>query len=231
MCHKGYIEEIIKRYDLSNIHLVDVVDYELRLRFHDAKRNTGVKLSWYDSPNFLLTFSEIESDFKEKKYHLMGNFYKKQRKRFNILVDKNLKPVGGKWSFDDQNRKKLPKNINLPSSNKLRYDQKIFNKSIEKINLNFNENIGNLDGFNYPCTRESAKTSFENFLTDRLEYFGPYEDAITNSDSSLFHSVLTPYLNIGLINPKEIMHLLLEYSREIPIPINSIEGALLDLYS
>ena len=66
LLHEGYIEEIVKRYDLSNIHLVDVVDYELRSRIRDAKRNTGVKLSWYDSPNFLLTSSEIESDFKEK---------------------------------------------------------------------------------------------------------------------------------------------------------------------
>ena len=224
LCHKGYTEKIIEKYDISNIHLADVVDYELRRRIYTARKNTGVRLTWYDSPNFLLTQNEVESEFKDKKFHFMASFYKKQRRRFNILLDENLKPTGGKWSFDDQNRKKLPKNINIPGPNKLEYDQDIFNDSKKKIKLFFDKNIGDLDGFNYPCNHESAKISFEYFLTNKLEYFGPYEDAISKTDSSLYHSVLTSYLNIGLINPKEIIELLLEYLQERSIPINSLEG-------
>ena len=104
-----YTTTLIKDHEISKIHIAEVVDYELNIRIKDASKKTGAKITIYDSPNFLLNNTDVKNDFSNKKFYFMANFYKKQRKRYNILLDSNDQPTGGKWSFDDQNRKKLPK--------------------------------------------------------------------------------------------------------------------------
>ena len=101
--------EILNKYKVKTLHLVDVIDYELENRIRSAAKQCGVLISWHDNPNFLLNNSDVLSDFSNKKRHFMANFYKNQRKRFDILIDDDGNPKGGKWSFDDENRKKLPK--------------------------------------------------------------------------------------------------------------------------
>jgi len=219
-----YTTSLIKDHEISKIHIAEVVDYELNKRINNASKNMGVKIIRYDNPNFLLNHTDVQNDFANKKFYFMANFYKKQRKRYDILMDPNNKPTGGKWSFDDQNRKKLPKNIYLPSDLKIDFDNDLFIESVKKLETNFPNNLGNIEGFNFPCSHEHALKTFENFLDNKLELFGPYEDAIPKINSSLFHSVLTPYLNIGLINPKEVINLVLEKAKESKIPINSLEG-------
>ena len=219
-----YTTTLIKDHEISKIHIAEVVDHELSIRIKDASKKTGAKVTIYDSPNFFLNTTDVKNDFADKKFYFMANFYKKQRKRYNILLDSDNQPTGGKWSFDEQNRKKLPKNISLPNEFKIDFDADIFTKSVNKVETNFSNNLGNTRDFNFPCSHEHALESFENFLDNKLELFGPYEDAIPKINSNLFHSVLTPYLNIGLINPKKVIELVLEKSREKTIPINSLEG-------
>ena len=219
-----YTTTLIKDHEISKIHIAEVVDYELNIRIKDASKKTGAKITIYDSPNFFLNNTDVKNDFSNKKFYFMANFYKKQRKRYNILLDSNDQPTGGKWSFDDQNRKKLPKNISLPDEFKIDFDNDLFTKSVNRVESNFPNNLGNIRDFNFPCSHEHALEAFENFLDNKLELFGPYEDAIPKINSNLFHSVLTPYLNIGLINPKKVIELVIEKSQEKAIPINSLEG-------
>ena len=204
-----YTTTLIKDHEISKIHIAEVVDYELNIRIKDASKKTGVKITIYDNPNFFLNNTDVKNDFANKKFYFMANFYKKQRKRHNILLDSNDQPTGGKWSFDEQNRKKLPKNISLPDEFKIDFDNDLFTKSVNRVESNFSNNLGNMRNFNFPCSHEHALESFENFLNNKLELFGPYEDAIPKINSNLFHSVLTPYLNIGLINPKKVIELVM----------------------
>ena len=122
----------------------------------------------------------------------MANYYKKQRKRFNILIDENDQPQGGKWSFDAENRKKLPKTIVVPPVKKLSYSDKTFNKNKMIIEQKFSQNPGEINHFNYPVSRSQALNAFETFLVERLELFGDYEDAISVDHNVIFHSLLTP---------------------------------------
>ena len=219
-----YTTTLIKDHEISKIHIAEVVDYELNIRIKDASKKTGAKITIYDSPNFFLSNTDVKNDFANKRFYFMANFYKKQRKRYNILLDSNDQPTGGKWSFDEQNRKKLPKNISLPDEFKIDFDNDLFTKSVNRVESNFSNNLGSMRDFNFPCSHEHALEAFENFLDNKLELFGPYEDAIPKINSNLFHSVLTPYLNIGLINPKKVIELVIEKSQEKAIPINSLEG-------
>ena len=93
------------------MHICDIVDFELRKRIDNASRKLNVTVKWYQNPNFLLSQTDVDNDFKGKKRHFMANFYKKQRKRFDVLMDSDGNPRGGRWSFDLDNRIKLTKNL------------------------------------------------------------------------------------------------------------------------
>ncbi len=219
-----YTSWLIKKYSIDVIHVADVVDYELKNRIEKAALDCSTLLKWYDNPNFLLTQSDVNNDFLGKKRHLMANFYKKQRRRYDILLEADGSPIGGAWSFDAQNRKKLPKVINIPSELEIKYNQDELARSKSFVKKYFSENHGNLEGFNYQVDHEQARRSLEYFLSNKFELFGPYEDAVSKIDSNLFHSVLTPYMNIGLITPIEVIERVNYFAKEHKIPINSYEG-------
>ena len=221
---KDYNRVMLKKLDASEIYLAELVDYTLEKRLCLVAKSLGVKIRWFDSPGFILNGPDIENDFKNKKKHLMNSFYIKQRKRLNILIDEDQNPVGGKWSFDFENRKKLPKDIIIPPIPQIQYKADELQASVQVINKNFKNNLGTIEHFNYPISRDQAKISFANFLEKRFKSFGPYEDSISSEENYIFHSVITPYLNIGLLTPKEILDETIDYAKEFSIPLNSLEG-------
>ncbi len=223
---ESHTEWIIKRFGIEVMHIVDVNDFELHRRIELASTKLNVSVKWYENPGFMLNQSDVISDFRGKKRHFMANFYKKQRKRFDILMDSEGKPTGGKWSFDSENRKKLPKGIDIPETIKSDNSFDEINRSDAFITKYFNSNPGEIEGFNYPLDHSQAIKSLDHFLTKKFKLFGPYEDAITQVDSTLFHTVLTPYLNIGLITPKEVLNRIIDYAEQHDIPINSYEGLI-----
>jgi deoxyribodipyrimidine photolyase-related protein len=175
----------------------------------------------YDTLNFLVTEELLKKNFKKKYNH--QKFYKWQRIRLNILVDKDNNPIGGKWSFDEENRKKLPKDISIPNILKLKYESNIYvNEAKEYVNKHFSKNYGSLDNFIYPINHSDSKKWLLNFIEKKFKLFGIYEDAESMKDPFLFHSVLSPMMNIGLITDREVLDIVLKYKDSIPI--NSFEG-------
>ena len=174
--------------------------------------------------NFLineeLIYKNKDKFYNGKKYNHL-NFYKWQRKRLNILIEKDGKPTGGIWSFDKENRKKIPKNIIIPSILKL-INNKYIEESKKYIERYFNNNYGSLENFIYPINHEDSKKWLLYFLKYKFEKFGIYEDAESNKDPFLFHSILTPMMNIGLITDKEVLEIVMKYQNKVPI--ESFEG-------
>jgi deoxyribodipyrimidine photolyase-related protein len=177
--------------------------------------------------NFLVSEKFLEKNidtfFKNGKYSHQ-NFYKMQRLRLNILIKNDgLSPIGGKWSFDTENRKKLPKNIEIPEVLKLKYiNNKFIVESKEYCNKYFLNNYGTLDNFIYPINHIDTIKWLNDFLKRKFENFGIYEDAESERDPFLFHSVLSPMMNIGLITDKEVLEIVLKYENKVPI--ESFEG-------
>ncbi|MFM7859803.1 MAG: cryptochrome/photolyase family protein, partial [Candidatus Nanopelagicaceae bacterium] len=130
-------------------------------------------------------------------------FYKGQRVRLNILINNKQEPIGGKWSFDEDNRKKLAHTISIPNLKKFKSSKYL--KNIKDIILKyFDDHPGELDSFNYPTSRDEVLDLLENFLDKKLLNFGDYEDSITQQSHTVFHSVLSPFLNLGLITPHHL---------------------------
>jgi len=218
---KGVFAQLSKA-KADTVHYVDTNDYLLERRLQRYAKANGIDLKKYDSPGFLTTVAELNLMFAKEKKYLMASFYVKQRKRLNILVDDDA-PVGGQWSFDADNRKKLPKGMKLPVVYAPR-ENEFVNEAKQYVNEKFNKNYGEINSFSWPVTHDEAEKVLDDFLLHRMKDFGAYEDAIAKSESIIFHSVLTPALNTGLLTPQQIIDKTFELHKKLNFPLNSLEG-------
>lgn len=218
----NYLTTIFNKVKVKSFHYADVTDFILEKRIRRMSANLEKPAIRYDSPMFLTSEKFFREFFANQKSYLMASFYIEQRKRLNILID-NDKPVGGKWSFDEENRKKLPQNLPIP---KIKFPEPsdFVIEAIEYVEKNFPNNPGNSFDFQYPVTFEQADDWLNDFLENRLNLFGDYEDAIDKKENFLFHSILTPMLNSGLLTPEEVVEKTLKISKTKKIPLNSLEG-------
>lgn len=167
--------------------------------------------------------AEVEDFFSKKKTYFQTDFYTWQRKQRNLLLDEQQKPLGGKWTFDAENRLKFPKQEKVPVI-LFPKENKFIKEARSYVEKHFPNNYGNLDSFIYPVTHQEAGQWLHEFLETRFEKFGVYEDAMVAKEHFLYHSVLTPMLNIGLLNPKRIVEAALQTASQKNIPLNSLEG-------
>jgi deoxyribodipyrimidine photolyase-related protein len=194
-------KKLAQKYQLT---IIDPLDIKLRKKLPKS----SIIL---ESPGFL------GGTLQKSTRYRMATFYQEQRKRLNILV-KNGKPTGGQWSFDEENRKKLPKNHTIPPLST--YSNKHIKEAFTYIEKNFKNNPGTPHDFMYPVTHTSAQQWLKKFIQERLHDFGTYEDAIAQNEPFIYHSLLSPLLNIGLLTPEHVITEVLKAKA----PINSTEG-------
>lgn len=173
----------------------------------------------YDSPNFMLSNKLCEEYRKKTKNFFFNAFYMWSKKQLDILP--SIK------SQDKENRKTLPKGITIPKLPKIKQSQYI-SEAITYVKSNFNNNYGDLEDFNYPISREEAKKWLSHFIQKKFKVFGDYQDFIDEDESFLFHSILSSSINIGLINPSEIIEEIMKIKSKIPL--NSFEGYVRQLF-
>jgi len=215
----------IATHGMSRIFVGEVVDFVLAKRIELACAEANISLTWLTSPGFINT-SEENSHYRQgKKRWYMADFYKWQRQRLGILVDSDNKPLGDKWSFDEENRKKIPKkkltqlpDLTFPPQNAYSTEAKSY------VKKHFSESLGEKAELLYPTTHNDARKWLDEFLNRRFAEFGPYEDAIVEDENWLYHSVLTPMLNTGLLTPTQVVEEALNYAVEFKPPIASVEG-------
>ena len=214
----------LKKEGVSEIHYIDPVDDWLESRIEETCRENKIKTIKYDNPKFLNTTKEIEVYFRDRKKFFQTDFYIDQRKRRGLLLDGKGKPMGGKWSFDSENRKKYPSGkkapeVQLPDNNPFWEEAVVYTKK------NFSENYGKLSEKPiYPISFEDSRAWLKQFLEKRFYEFGPYEDAIVAKKNFLNHSLLSPLMNAGLLTPEEVLDEAINYAAGNDIPLNSLEG-------
>jgi len=208
----------------KKVVVAELNDFSLEQRLRRATSDHGLELQELDTPGFINCMSENRSWREGRKRWFMADFYQWQRKRLDILMDDG-KPVGGQWSFDEDNRKKLPKAelAALPQLPTIKRSA-LISEAIASVESQFPDAPGHLDRWHYPVTHASAEAWLDTFLEQRFEKFGPFEDAIAAGQNWIHHSVLTPMLNTGLLTPKQVVDKALAYASENDIPLNSVEG-------
>ena len=217
------LETILIKNKANLIHYFTADDYLLERRINRFIKKYNIQSQRHENPNFINTQKEVSDLLKAQKKYFMASFYSESRKLHKILVEGDNKPVGGKWSFDADNRKKVPKGTAIPSY-KLPSDDDYIEEAKKYVNTYFSNNYGEINLFYYPITHLKAEEHLKQFIQERFDLFGDYEDAIVKEEHWLWHSVLTPMLNIGLLCPKQIINEVLESHTTQNFPFNSLEG-------
>ena len=225
---KHTCNEIIKLFgNKHTLHIIDPVDHLLESRIKLMGKKFNIEM--YETPAFLSETSDLQEYIDKfnpelKKRFLQQSFYIWQRHRLNILLDKNNKPVGGSYSYDSQNRSPIPNRSfdSFIEKNKIKitnktYDNKYYKEAIQYCSDTFENHYPNLfepdNIYNVPITHKDTITHLKLFVRERLKYFGTYEDAIDNKTDNviMFHSMISPQLNNGLITPNIVLKYILDY--------------------
>ncbi len=191
-----------------------------RLRALCAKLQ--VALTELPSPKFLTSRPEFKTHLARVKKPFMKTFYEERRRHSKLLMDEKGKPIGGKYSFDADNRKRLPKGTTPPPVPRLSPSGHVTDVAalVERL---FPDHPGDTKNFWPAVTRADAKKLAGDFFQHRLALFGDYEDALDPNSDFLFHSVLSPYMNIGFLPPAVLMAQVPKLV-EKTAPLNSLEG-------
>lgn len=212
----------LKKEKVDTIHIIDPTDNWLEKRIKLVSKELNIK--WYENPLFINTKHELSTFFKpSKKKFFQTSFYKDQRIKRNILMLQG-EPVGGKWTFDSDNRKKYPKD-KIPPSIQFPTTTEYHQEAKQYVDENFRTNYGKLNSFTcYPIDFTAAEKWLEQFLEFRFYEFGIYEDAIVKEENFLNHSILSPLINVGLLEPEYVIKKTISYANKNDIPVNSTEG-------
>ncbi len=170
---------------------------------------------------FLTSRAEFTAWADGRKLFRMEDFYRWQRKRLGILMTKDGKPAGGQWNFDPENRKggKALQKHGLPAPPKHFAPDAVTAKVIRLVNQ-MPDHWGTTDGFGLPTNRKQALATLDEFIESRLQWFGPFQDAMVTGDQYGYQARISAAMNIGLLHPKEIVDRAVAGNA----PVASVEG-------
>jgi len=159
---------------------------------------------------------------KGKSSYRLEYFYRDLRRRFDILMD-GADPVGGQWNFDAENRKPWPKKRAPPKRIDFKPDE-ITRGVLALVAERFPDHFGDLDAFGWAVTRDDALQALDWFIENALPHFGDHQDAMLEGAPFLYHSVISPYLNTGLLTPREVVDAGVDAFARAAAPLNAVEG-------
>ncbi len=214
----NHLKFYVKKNKIKNIYIYEIADKFFESKI--LKISSEININFLKSPMFILEKQDLIGYANSNKNLRMVSFYQMMRKKLNILLDNDKKPIGGKWSFDELNRKSLPKDIEIPDLYKFINSKNLKDVKII-INKNFSNHPGDCSNLWMPTNRKNALHFLKIFIKEKFKKFGDYEDAIDINHNFLFHSCLSSSLNLGLITPQEIID---EVKTTKDIPLNSLEG-------
>lgn len=217
------LKSVFKEHSVDSIVLMQPAEIKTRKYFKRIFIQLGINYDNYSSQLFITPEEELDSWLEKNPKAIMETFYHWQRKRTGILMD-GSNPIGRQWNFDKENRKPLPKKYEpVPKLLKIEIDE-ITKNVIDVVNKYFSKNVGDSDSYWLPTTYREADIWLDDFIKNRLSNFGTYEDAMHKDDAFLYHSVLSPLINCGLISAESCVAKAVKAFNESSAPLHSIEG-------
>ena len=218
-----YVEfpNVDKLYDtLPNATLYDPVD-----KITKAKLDKIPNIHYIETPYFLTPMSEL-AEYKKtiKSYRHDSSFYRWQRRRLNVLMNRD-KPKNDQWTYDEDNRNPFPDEQKEPTDFEIK-SNKYIEEAKEYVKKHFSKNYGDPANMVYPVTHKDAKQHLKKFIEDRFKLFGKYQDGAHTDITFGYHSVMSSSINVGLITPREVLDEVLDAKN---IPMASKEGFIRQL--
>jgi len=217
------VKKIISSNKITEVSSFEIEDKLFEKKIQDFLKKEKIIWNIISTPMFLNSRTEFNDYLKKSKKPFMANFYKEVRRKLGILMGADQNPIGGKWSFDEDNRNKMPKDIvvpKFPNISETSHTKKL-KPIIERV---FKNHPGSTNNFWFATSYNEVIKLTDFFIKNKLNLFGDYEDAVDQSNNILFHSSLSPYINLGLITPELLIKKVLEFHKKEKIRLNSLEG-------
>lgn len=198
------LSQLMERHTISRFDYFLPDEYRLDVQLKNFSSELSIPVRVFDTEHFLTERDELSRFFEGKKEYLMESFYRMMRKKYGILMDMAGKPVGGKWNYDHENRKKWNARNPLPQPFLLAHDFSDILREIQQADV---ETIGQVDAssFFWPVSRKESLCLLHDFVERMLPHFGTYQDAMVLNGWSLFHSRISFSLNTKMLHPKEVI--------------------------
>lgn len=196
------LSKLIHEHQIELFEYQEPDEYRLDKILKDICGKLGLKSNMLSSEHFLTDRYEVRDFFGEKNY-LMENFYRQMRKKWDVMME-NGKPLGEKWNYDHENRKKIPKTLEIPKPFEFNNDVSTVLEEIEKKDIPY---FGDIDpkNFNWPVNRKQGLEILDHFLDKLIENYGPYQDALDTRSWTNFHSRISFALNLKMIGVEEVI--------------------------
>jgi deoxyribodipyrimidine photolyase-related protein len=214
------IQAHLREFPGAKLEMMEPTDYGVREPLQMAIENAGGTLEVVENELWLSGKEDWARFTKGRKQWRMEYFYRQLRERTGWLMD-GPQPIGGRFNFDAENRDPPPRDHRFPPKLTLAPDALTL-ETFAWVEQTFPDHFGSLEGFNWPVTRAQALEALEHFLDHRLAGFGPYEDAMLSGENQLYHSLISPAMNLGLLTAREVCEAALERASEVPL--QSLEG-------
>jgi deoxyribodipyrimidine photolyase-related protein len=197
-------------------------DRHISTRITRIARQNRVPLTWLKSPMFLSDEQIVEQHIAHSRHPRMEQFYRAQRKQLGVLMEDG-EPKGGRWNFDKENRRAYPANHGFPNLDQVDHSANA-SEVMELVAAQFPDHPGDARALWLPTRRNGALTWLHQFIDERLVGFGTWEDAMSSRTRVGNHSVLSPFLNCGLITPDEAVSTAICHAQTHDVPLNDLEG-------
>jgi deoxyribodipyrimidine photolyase-related protein len=221
------LEAHLASYQPQRLRLMETAEYGRGQRLADLARALGVDVEITPNTMFLSDRDEFQAWAAGKTSARMETFYRRMRRRTGLLMD-GEDPVGGEWNYDKQNRETPPSDYAFPELPRYPPDA-ITREVLNQIEREFPDHFGSLDAFAWPVTRTDAEAFAQDFFEHRLDCFGPYEDAMVTGERALCHSLLSPLINLGLLEPLALCREAERRYHAGEARLNSVEGFIRQL--
>jgi deoxyribodipyrimidine photolyase-related protein len=212
----------LERHRPSGLVMMELLD---RTHARDAEAlaaAAGIPLRVTPTTMMLTDPRVFAQECRSTKRLRMEEHYRGIRKRLGVLMEGG-RPVEGRWNTDRDNRRRLPKGISIPAPQAFPPDA-ITRDVIAIVNRLFAGHAGTTNGWTHPVTHRDAIAWVDDFVQRRLPFFGAYQDAMLDGESLLFHSLVSPLLNIGLLSPLHLIKRIEHAYEQGSVPLNSAEG-------
>ena len=218
----GELDRAIARHAPERIRVVEPSEWRVEQAVLGWEARLGLPVEIVEDDRFLASRAEFKAWAAARKSLTMEYFYREMRRSTGLLMDGD-QPAGGRWNYDAENRKPAPRGLNFPAPARFAPDETT-RAVMALVARRFADHFGDLEPFGFPVTRAQALESLDHFTAVSLPSFGDYQDAMVAGQELLYHSLLSPLLNSGLLTPREVCDAAQAAYDRGEAPLNAVEG-------
>jgi deoxyribodipyrimidine photolyase-related protein len=220
---RGELVRAIECYRPRRVVVTEPGEWRVLQDILGWQREIGIPVEIRDDERFIASRADFAKWAEGRRSLRMEYFYRQMRRKTGLLLDDRGGPLGGKWNLDAENRRPLPDGESPPEPARFAPDP-ITREVIDLVRGRFPAHFGDLEPFWFAVTDADAERAFQHFVTTALPLFGDYQDAMKQGEKTLYHAVISPYLNLGLLDPLAVCRRVDAEYRKSRVPLNAAEG-------